>query len=87
MPKYLIQLSQCHFDFRIPELESLAELHNIDIDFKSIKYDANYPYLIIDLPDAKTAALLIQRSILTTGIYELYSEGQTYERHLQEHQQ
>lgn len=78
MPKYLIQLSQCHFDFRIPELESLAELHNIDIDFKSIKYDANYPYLIIDLPDAKTAALLIQRSILTTGIYELYSEGQTY---------
>lgn len=79
MPKYLIQLSQCHFDFRIPELESLAELHNIDIDFKSIKYDANYPYLIIDLPDAKTAALLIQRSILTTGIYELYSEGQTYD--------
>ncbi|KAL6938540.1 hypothetical protein ACO0OL_001081 [Hanseniaspora opuntiae] len=66
MPKYLIQLSQCHFDFRIPELESLAELHNIDIDFKN-------------LPDAKTAALLIQRSILTTGIYELYSEGQTYD--------
>lgn len=79
MPKYLIQLSQCHFDFRIPELESLAELYNISVDFKSIQYDVHYPYLIIDLPDAKTAALLIQRSILTTGIYELYSEGKTYD--------
>ncbi|KAF0274092.1 hypothetical protein FOG51_01049 [Hanseniaspora uvarum] len=78
MPKYLLQLSQCHLEFRIPELESLAELYNIDIDFKAVKYDANYPYLIIDLPNSESAKLLVQRSILTNGIYELFSEGPTY---------
>lgn len=77
MPKYLLHLAQAHSNFRLAELESLADLCNIDVDFS--KYNENSPFFMVDLDNDKQASDWIKRSILTKGIYEFYSQGATYD--------
>lgn len=87
MPKYLIHLAQCNYDFRRPELESLAELYKIDYlspnssinVLEKLDSDTKNPYLILNLNSEADAFNLIKRSILTMGIYELYGSGDSYE--------
>ena len=87
MPKYLIHLAQCNYDFRRPELESLAELYNINYlkpngdknIFENLETDQLNPYLILELENEKDAINLIKRSILTMGIYELYGSNTDYD--------
>lgn len=77
MPTYLLHLAQAHLNFRLAELESLAALFKINVDFS--KYDADSPFLMIDLDNDKQASDWIKRSILSKGIYEFYAQGETYE--------
>ncbi|KAI5303592.1 hypothetical protein KEM56_007388 [Ascosphaera pollenicola] len=77
MMEYLIRLAQVHETFRKPELEALAALHGIDVQF--VFYDEQSPFCIVRLGDERSAATLVSRSILTKGIYELWGHGTTYE--------
>ncbi|KAH3899258.1 related to tRNA (guanine(10)-N2)-methyltransferase [Saccharomycodes ludwigii] len=77
MPKYLLFLVQQHLNFRKAELESLADLYNINLDFST--YSDDSPFFIVDLPNDETASKLVERSILSKGIYELYAQDKNYE--------
>lgn len=76
MTKYLLYMVQQHLNFRRAELESLADLHNININLDS--YDETSPFLILDLENDKQAQTLVKRSILCKAIYEYWGEGIDY---------
>lgn len=76
--KYLVYLAQAHPEFRVAELQSLADLNNIDIEgLENHKLDT--PYLIIDIKNGTDtlAKKLIKRAMLARGIYELYANDDT----------
>ncbi|KAI5284978.1 hypothetical protein KEM54_000914 [Ascosphaera aggregata] len=77
MMDYIIRLAQVHESFRKPEIEALATLQGIDVDF--VYYDEQSPFCVAKLQDEDSASKLISRSILTKGIYELWGHGTTYE--------
>ena len=66
---------QVHLNFRRAELESLADLYNLSIDFS--QYNADSPFFIVELENDKQAKDWIKRSILTRGIYEYWGQGST----------
>ncbi|KAF2094878.1 tRNA guanosine-2'-O-methyltransferase [Rhizodiscina lignyota] len=74
---YLVRFVQVHESFRRAELEALADLHNIKLDV--VNYQSNYPYCLVRLQSEAAARLLISRSILGQGIYELWGIGTSYE--------
>ncbi|KAL2043594.1 hypothetical protein N7G274_003901 [Stereocaulon virgatum] len=74
---YLIRFVQIRETFRRPEIEALALLANVNIDFLS--YTENSPYSVVRLKDDVAAKMLIDRSISSKGIYELWGEGTTYD--------
>ncbi|KAK9478527.1 S-adenosyl-L-methionine-dependent methyltransferase [Lipomyces japonicus] len=82
MPKYIVLLAQAHETFRKPELEALAELEGLKVDLSG--HDEKKPVLVVDLENEEQARLLIKRSILARGIYELWGFGQTWDE-LHEH--
>ncbi|KAL9120153.1 MAG: hypothetical protein Q9187_003295, partial [Circinaria calcarea] len=92
--EYLIRLIQIHETFRKPEIEALAILANVDVEF--VAYSEVYslvhlahlnstsdlfksPYCIVRLPSVAAARALISRSILSKGIYELWGSGTDYD--------
>ncbi|KAL9609895.1 MAG: hypothetical protein Q9167_005366 [Letrouitia subvulpina] len=75
--EYLVRFVQVHETFRRPELEALADLAGINVEF--VDYSK--------LPNEAVARALISRSILAKGIYELWGTGATYkELHIDIHQ-
>ncbi|KAI9698940.1 MAG: hypothetical protein M1836_003129 [Candelina mexicana] len=74
--EYLIRLVQVHETFRKPEIQALAILAEVDLEF--LAYSELSPYCIIRLPNEAAARALIQRSILSKGIYELWGCGITH---------
>ncbi|KAH8731134.1 RNA methylase family protein [Phaeosphaeriaceae sp. PMI808] len=76
MPLYLIRLAQAHESFRKAELQALANLSGVELEF--VKYAENSPYCLVNLPSVAAAKSIAGRSILTQGIYELWGEGSTY---------
>lgn len=77
MPQYVIYGSNSHIDFRHAELESLAELQRIQTDF--IVHDTSSPFFTVELPSDAEASLLVSRSILNRGVYELLASGSSYD--------
>ncbi|KAK6363661.1 hypothetical protein TWF730_001082 [Orbilia blumenaviensis] len=77
MREYLIHFAQVHETFRKPELESLAELFNIE--YKILRYTEKAPFALIALKSPEDAKTLISRSILAKAIYELWGTGTTYD--------
>ncbi|CUS24859.1 LAQU0S20e01486g1_1 [Lachancea quebecensis] len=76
--KYLLFMVQTHLNFRLAELESLADLFGVKtVDFS--KYDVDSPFFIVELENDAQARAWISRSILTRGIYEYWGQGTTYE--------
>ncbi|KAL8736192.1 MAG: hypothetical protein Q9166_000347 [cf. Caloplaca sp. 2 TL-2023] len=73
---YLVRCVQLHESFRKVELEALADLHGINIEFRY--YSQYSPHCIIRLPNGEAARTVISRSILSKGIYELWGSGSTY---------
>ncbi|KAL4862699.1 hypothetical protein BDV12DRAFT_190209 [Aspergillus spectabilis] len=75
--EYIIRFAQAHETFRQPEIQALADLHNIDVEI--ISYDETSPYCLVKLPNEEAARTLISRSILAKDIFELWGQGTTYE--------
>ncbi|ODQ67214.1 putative ribonuclease methylating protein [Nadsonia fulvescens var. elongata DSM 6958] len=71
--EYLLVLAQTHEQFRIPELQSLATMEGIDVNFSNHRADT--PFMIVKLNNDDEAKRLVQRSILCRGIYELWGYG------------
>lgn len=74
---YLIRLSQFHEDFRLPELQALAELAQIPTTILS--YTPTSPILLLTAPSPAAATALIQRAILTQSVYEHWATATTLE--------
>ncbi|KAK3986570.1 putative tRNA guanosine-2'-O-methyltransferase TRM11 [Cladorrhinum sp. PSN332] len=72
---YLIRFSQSHETFRLPEIEALAVLENVDLEV--VSYSLDSPFCIIRLPSHDQATRLIRRSILAMSIHELWGHGKT----------
>ncbi|KAF2003376.1 RNA methylase family protein [Amniculicola lignicola CBS 123094] len=77
MPDYLVRLVQVHESFRKTELQSLADLNRVEIEF--VKYAEDSPFCIVRLSDDAAARSVITRNILSYGIYELWGQGVDYD--------
>ncbi|KAH6662451.1 tRNA guanosine-2'-O-methyltransferase TRM11 [Plectosphaerella plurivora] len=67
---YLIRFSQSHEDFRLPEVQALADLEGIPM--KVIFYKLESPFCVVNLPSADAARKLVRRAILVFSIHELW---------------
>lgn len=73
MTKYIITFANSFPNFRVAELQSIADIYGIDVDLSH--HDEKSPFLIVELKSDEEAQNLIRRSILAKGIYELWGEG------------
>ena len=66
MPSYLFYFADAHNAFRLPELESIAELYGFPINppQNPDDRDPTRPYMVIDLEDEEHARILANRCIL-----------------------
>ncbi|KAJ7188326.1 S-adenosyl-L-methionine-dependent methyltransferase [Mycena filopes] len=78
MPTYLLIFAQSHSEFRIPELESVAQLHGFAISVP-VDSDSSRPFMLLDLASEEHARLLAARCILIKHVYEFYAQGGDYE--------
>lgn len=76
--KYLVYMAHANTNFRRAELESLADLCGLDIDFST--YDEESPFFVVDVPDDAQASNWIKRSVLAKAIYEYWGEGKDLEQ-------
>ena len=70
MPRYLCRFAQARESFRLPELESLASLFNIHLEYVTAYSDAS-PFLVFDTADDVSG--LLSRSVLIKDIVELWA--------------
>lgn len=77
MKQYIISFAHSFPNFRVAELESLADLHGVSVDLSH--HDEKSPFLVVELESDEDAANLIRRSILAKGIYELWGEGADFD--------
>ncbi|KAL8755195.1 MAG: hypothetical protein Q9199_003829 [Rusavskia elegans] len=74
--EYLVRFVQMHESFRKAELEAMADLYGVNMDF--LHYNQYSPHCIIRLPNEDAACRITGRSVLSKGIYELWGSGSTY---------
>ncbi|TDL24257.1 tRNA guanosine-2'-O-methyltransferase [Rickenella mellea] len=76
----IFHFAQAHDDFRLPELNSIAELHGITISWPpdEEEWDPAKPFWIVELQEEGHAVLLARRCILIRAIYHLYAHGDSY---------
>ncbi|KAI0785684.1 tRNA guanosine-2'-O-methyltransferase [Abortiporus biennis] len=79
--KYLFLFAQTHEEFRLPEVQSVAELNGFKIDFLSpiSELDVSRPFMIFGLENEDHARILARRCILIKSVCEFYARGKTYE--------
>ncbi|CCG25852.1 Trm11 protein [Candida orthopsilosis Co 90-125] len=77
MKEYLILLAQVYPEFRLAELEALADLHGIDVDLS--QHDPTRPFLKVQLENDCDACSFISRAVLSKAIYEVWGEGESYD--------
>ncbi|KAF9740960.1 hypothetical protein PMIN02_011135 [Paraphaeosphaeria minitans] len=77
MPDYIVRLVHMHESFRQAELQALADVAEVPIEF--VKYEQESPFCIVRLPSDASAKAVISRSLLSQGIYELWGQGATYD--------
>lgn len=75
--RYLLFMVQVHLNFRRAELESLADMHGVKVDFS--QYSEESPFMIVELNNDEEARKWIRRSILCRAIYEYWGEGENYD--------
>ena len=64
---YLFVFAQVHEEFRVPELLSISELHNVSIKFPGndpTSADVSRPFMILGLESEEHARILARRCIL-----------------------
>lgn len=75
MKEYLVLLAQQYPEFRCPELELLAALHNVTVDLS--QHNPESPFMVVRLEDDDAAKKLMYRLVLGRRIYELWGHGTT----------
>ncbi|KAI0730326.1 tRNA guanosine-2'-O-methyltransferase [Fomitopsis betulina] len=76
--QYLFVFAQVHEEFRIPELQSVAELQGFDVTFPP-PLDVSRPFMIVELKEESHALILARRCILVKFVCEFYARGKTYD--------
>ncbi|KAF9133824.1 hypothetical protein BGW39_008867 [Mortierella sp. 14UC] len=79
MPLFLIQFAQQHEEFRLPELEALATIENVQMTYEPSAYSLESPFLIVEIESAEKAASLLNRAILIKTITELWGQGSSWD--------
>ncbi|KAL2756467.1 hypothetical protein ACRALDRAFT_1070498 [Sodiomyces alcalophilus JCM 7366] len=69
----ILRFSQVHESFRIPEIQALAVLENIQV--KILDYRQDSPFCLINVPSADAARALVRRSILCQSIHEFWAHA------------
>lgn len=77
MKEFLIQLAQQHENFRVCELEAMADMYGLDVDFSG--HDDNLPFMIVKMKSCQDAIKLVEKTVLSKAVYELYAHGESYE--------
>ncbi|KAF9183841.1 hypothetical protein BGZ51_001983 [Haplosporangium sp. Z 767] len=80
MPRFLIQFAQQHEEFRLPELEALATIEDVQMTYEPSDYSLESPFLIVEIESAEKAALLLKRAILIKTITELWGIGSSWDK-------
>lgn len=75
--QYLLYMVQTHPNFRRAELESLADMFGIEVDF--CDYDEGSPFCVVELESDEQAQQWIRRSVLTKAVFEFWGRGTTLE--------
>lgn len=78
MQKFLIQFLHKHFDFRLPEVESIAKMEEIEIKFEKDKLVESSPFFIVEM-EKSSCEKLLKRSILIKSITLLLEVGSSFE--------
>ncbi|KAJ7262228.1 tRNA guanosine-2'-O-methyltransferase [Mycena haematopus] len=78
MPAFLFVFAQSHSEFRLPELESISELHGFAISVPA-DCDPSRPFVVLKLESEEHARLLARRCILIKHVYEFYARGGDYD--------
>jgi tRNA (guanine10-N2)-methyltransferase len=73
--KFLVHFAQFHPEFRLPELLSLAQLNQINLEYDSNSYSNDCPFLVVELSSIEDAKKLVKRSVLVKEIVELWSHA------------
>ncbi|KAF7361937.1 RNA methylase [Mycena venus] len=78
MPAFLFVFAQSHSEFRLPELESVAELHGFAISVPP-DCDTSRPFMVLNLESEEHVRVLASRCILIKHVYEFYAQGGNYD--------
>jgi tRNA (guanine10-N2)-methyltransferase len=73
MPEYFIHFAVAHKEFRIPELLSVCECLECEIELPAdaSERDLDRPFMVVQLKDDIAARKLASRCILVKSIYHL----------------
>ena len=63
MPQYFLVFAQVHHEFRIPELNSVAELHEFTFSLPK-EQDPTRPYMVLTVDREEHALIFARRCIL-----------------------
>ncbi|KIJ49558.1 hypothetical protein M422DRAFT_161287 [Sphaerobolus stellatus SS14] len=73
----LLQFAQTHDEFRLPELQSVAETYGFEVGLPE-NPDITRPFMVVTLEEEKHAKLLAERCILVKSVLEYYASAPTY---------
>ena len=71
--RYLLHFAQAHNEFRLPELQSIAELYGIAYSFppREEDRDPTRPFMVIDVEEEEHVRILARRCILIKYVLEI----------------
>ncbi|KAJ2716749.1 hypothetical protein H4R19_000457 [Coemansia spiralis] len=78
MPKFIVYFVQYHPDFRLAELDALAQVEGVEIAYDRAGSRSDSPLLEVEVGSAEEAARLVRRGILVRNIVEYWGSGKTY---------
>eukprot|EP00124_Ichthyophonus_hoferi_P003605 Ihof_evm3s323 gene=Ihof_evmTU3s323 len=76
--KFLVQFVQSNETFRLPELQSLADMHGLKLTVLS-DYTEESPFLWVDLPSEEAVLTIMQRAVSIRAVYDIWADDTTLE--------
>ncbi|XP_025264263.1 tRNA (guanine(10)-N2)-methyltransferase homolog isoform X1 [Camponotus floridanus] len=77
LKRYLFWFAHEHVDFRLPEIQSIFDMY--DINPQIITRPKEHPYWIVDLPDENIVHQIVSRAISIRFCLELWAQGKQNE--------
>lgn len=79
MKRYLAYFGSNHYDFRLPELEAVAKLFNINLTYDKIVNVADTPFVEVFVDSEEDLIKISSRAVTVKGFYEIFGSGKNYE--------